>query len=457
MLALAVSLCFTALVLPAFGQLTQRKLSLSVLQNPLAWTPILALAVLVGIIAGSYPAVFLSSFHPLRTLRGGRSGSPHRHALLRRGLVIFQYAVTFCIIFGTLVVASQLQFVRHRDLGFDQEQVLVIHRASTLGRQGEAFKQELLQYPEILTICDTGTLPGRHYDPNGHRLEGRPASEESPIFTMYADSRLLELLGLSLLEGRNFSQEIPTDWTSSVIINETTAREWGLEDPVGKRFHKEFGDYEDGDFVTIIGVVKDFHFHSLHHPIQPMIIRPLSAREWAYTSIKLRGLDLQDTVGRIETAWKKFTQGQPFEYSFLDEDFFGLYLREQRSGTVFAVFAGVAVTIACLGLFGLISFTTERRIKEIGIRKVLGAKASEIMLLLSREVLILVALAVGLASPLAFYFMQRWLERFSFRITIHPLMFLITAAGTIGIAFLTIGYRALKAGRTNPAEALRNE
>ncbi len=457
MLALGISLALTGLVLPSFGRLTQRQLSLAAFQDPRTWPLMLALAVLVGVIAGSYPAAFLSSFHPLRTIRGGRSGNPRQHIFLRRGLVVFQYVVTFCIIFGTLVVASQLRNLRHRDLGFDQEQVLVIHRASALGKQRDAFKQELLRYPEIFTICDTGTLPGRHYDPNGHRLEGRPASEESAIFTMYADSRLMELLGLSLLEGRNFSPDIPTDRTSAVIINETTAKEWGLEEPVGKRFHKEFGDYQDGDFVTIIGVVKDFHFHSLHHRIQPMIIRPLSDREWAYTSIKLRSRDLPATLGQIEDTWKRFSGGQPFEYSFLDEDFFGLYQREQRTGTIFGVFAGVGVAIACLGLFGLISFTTERRIKEIGIRKVLGARVSGIMYLLSREVLLLVAAAVGIASPLAFYFMHRWLERFAFRIPIHPLMFLVTAAVTIGIAFLTIGYRALKAGLTNPAEALKHE
>jgi putative ABC transport system permease protein len=188
-----------------------------------------------------------------------------------------------------------------------------------------------------------------------------------------------------------------------------------------------------------------------------MIIRPLSDREWAYTSIKLRSRDLRATLGRIEGSWRKFTGGQPFEYSFLDEDFFGLYQREFRSGTIFAVFAGVAVTIACLGLFGLISFSTERRMKEIGIRKVLGARAAGIMVLLSREILMLVVVAVGAGSPLAFYFMHRWLERFAFRIPIHPLMFLTTAAVTLGIAFLTIGYRALKAGRTNPAEALKHE
>jgi putative ABC transport system permease protein len=274
---------------------------------------------------------------------------------------------------------------------------------------------------------------------------------------MYADSQLLELLGLSLIEGRNFSPEIPTDWTSAVIINETTAREWGLQDPVGKRFYKEFGTYQAGDFVTIIGVIRDFHFHSLHHSIEPMIIRPLSSRDWAFTSIKLRSRDLPATLARVEAAWTRFTGGQPFEYSFLDEDFNSLYQNEQRTGTIFGVFAGVAVAIACLGLFGLISFSAERRIKEIGIRKVLGARTSGIMVLLSREILILVAAAVGFASPLAFYFMHRWLERFAFRITIHPVMFLATASITIGIAFLTIGYRALKAGRANPAEALKNE
>ncbi len=456
-LALGIALVFTSLVLPSFAQLTQRSLSLAVFQEPSTWVFLLALTALVGVIAGSYPAVFLSSFPPLRALRAGRAGSPHRHIFLRRGLVVFQYIVTFSIIFGTLVVTSQMRYLRQRDLGFDQDQVLVIHRASALRKQKEAFKQELLQYPDILTISDTDTLPGRHYDPNGHRLEGRPANEEKPIFTMYADSQLQELLGLTLIEGRNFSPEIPTDKTSAVIINEATAREWGLQDPVGKRFLKEFGNYQAGDFMTIIGVIQDFHFHSLHHSIEPMIIRPLSERDWAYTSLKLHSRDLPATLGKIEDAWTKYTDGQPFEYSFLDEDFHSLYQREQRAGTIFGAFAGVAVAIACLGLFGLISFSTERRIKEIGIRKVLGARTAGIMALLSREILMLVVVASVAASPLAYYFMFRWLERFAFRIAIHPLMFLTTAALTLAIASLTIAYRALKAGRTNPAEALKYE
>ncbi|MBN1270751.1 MAG: ABC transporter permease [Candidatus Aminicenantes bacterium] len=456
-LALGFSLVLTAILLPSFGRLAQRQLHPAVFLNPLAWTLFFVLAAVVGITAGSYPALFLSSFNPLRTIRGGRSGRTHRHDYLRRGLVLFQFAVTFAILFGTMVVASQLGFLRQKDLGFDKEHILVIHRANNLKNQKNAFKQELLRFPEISTIADTDTLPGRHYDDNGHRMEGRPASEERQIFTMYGDNRLKDLLGLSVVEGRFFSPDIASDKTSAVVINQTTAKDWGLEEPVGKRFRKEYGDAKPGEFVTIIGVVKDFHFQSLHQPILPMIIRPLSMQEWRYTSVKLQSGNLPATLEKIRAVWDKLSGGQPFTYSFLDEDFNSLYKQEQRTGSLFSIFALTAVSIACLGLFGLISFSTERRIKEIGIRKVLGAGVVRIVYLLSKEVVLLVAVGAAVASPLAYYFMHRWLQNFAFRISLHPLLFVVSGAVTLGIAFLTISYRAVKAGRTNPAEALKYE
>ena len=424
LLALGFSLLLIPLVLPLFGKLAQRELNLSLLLEPTSWLLLLGIVVLVGIISGSYPAVFLSSFHPGRTLKGGYSGQARGHVYLRRSLVVFQFGVTFVILFGTLVIASQLKYLRHKDLGFDKEHILVIHRASVLHTQADAFKQELQRYPEIQVISDTESLPGRHFNPNTHRLEGRPGNEQHTLLTMYADFRYIDLLGLEFAAGRNFSPEILSDSTSSVIINETAVKELGLDEPIGKRLLKEFGNAKPGEFVTIIGVLKDFHFSSLHHQILPMIIRPFSRSVWAFTSIKIQSSDLPATIGRIEQSWHRFTGGQPFEYSFLDEDFNRLYQNEQRTGTIFGIFALLAVVIACLGLFGLVSFMAERRTKEIGIRKVLGAGVPRIVALLSKEVVILVGIAILATCPLAYYVMSRWLQNFAFRISLHPLFFL---------------------------------
>ncbi len=457
LLALGLAFLLILTVLPAFAQLAQRNLTASALLTPWSGLLCLGITLAVGLVAGMYPALFLSAIQPIQSLRKGGSGSGKGHLYLRRFLVFSQFFITFAVFFGTFIITSQIKFLRNTDLGFDTEQIVVLHRAYQLGRQQEAFKQELLQLPEIKIISDTNTLPGRHFDDNGHRLEGRPASEERGIYTIDSDHNLAGLLDLKLKQGRFFSPEIPTDMTSAVVINETTARDWGLEDAVGQRFLKEFGTYQEGDFVTIIGVVQDFHFQSLHLPIQPMIIRPLNEGSWMFTSIKLQSRDLPATLEKIQDTWERMSGGQPFEYSFLDEDFNTLYQKEQRMGTIFSIFAFLAVMVGSLGLFGLVSYNAEKRTKEIGVRKVLGASSVRIVFLLSKEVVLLVTAASAAASPLAYYLLQSWLQNFAFRIPIHPGYFLLTAAVTLGIALSSIGYRALKAGYENPVHSLKHE
>lgn len=457
LMASGIALVIIQTCLPAFRQLSARQLHLNVLASIHTLPLLFFLVVLIGLLAGSYPAFFLSSFSPLMAVQRKRTKTSHGRVLLRRSLVIFQFIITFGIMFGTLVISSQLRYWLKQDLGFKKEQVMVIHRADALGRQKESFKQELLWYPDILLISDTNSLPGRHFDANGHRLEGRPLNEEYMLYTMYADQNFTELLDLKLVEGRYFSSKNPTDLTSAVVINETAVREMGLVDPVGKRFLKEFGNAQEGEFVTIIGVLKDFHFQSLHQEILPMLIRPLSPREWSFTSIRIRPVDLTQTVGLIEKTWQKFSGEQPFEFSFLDTDFNSLYKKEQKTGGIFVVFAGLAIFIACLGLFGLVSFTVEERTKEIGIRKVLGASFSKILYLLSKEVVGLILVASLIAAPIAFYAMLNWLQNFAFRIAITPWLFILTGITALGIALLSIGYRTIRAAGANPADAIKYE
>lgn len=454
--ALVVALAGVGLFLPAFRQLAGRNLELAVF--PLVWwvPALLGLALLVGLLAGSYPAFFLSSFQPVKTMQGTFSRRAKGFVPLRRVLVILQFSITIVIFLGTFVIYRQLTFISKAELGFNKEQVVVLHRSNSLGKEREPFKQELLKNSRILTVSSTNSLPGRHFDPNGHRLEGRPMTEEYTLFTMYGDPDFAELLDLTMAQGRYFSWELASD-ANSVVINETAARKLGLDEPLGKRFHKEFGGAKKGEFVTIVGVVKDIHFHSLHHEIQPMLIRFLPRNRGYYTSIKILPDDIPATLRFIKDTWSTFNGEQPCEYSWLDEDFAALYTKEQKSGQVFALFSLLAIVIASLGLLGLISFAAEQRTREIGIRKVIGASVSHIFFLLSREVVFLVMIATCIASPVAYLVMNRWLHNFAFRIHIQPQMFILTALVVLSVAILSISYRALKAAHTNPADAIKYE
>jgi putative ABC transport system permease protein len=456
-IALVLALGLIALMLPAFGRLVQRPLVFGDILS--GGFPLLlgGVALLVGLAAGGYPAFFLSSFAPQTTLKGRHAVRGKGHVLLRRGLVFVQFAVGFAVIFGTGVISRQMGYLGSRDLGFDRDHVVVIHRANVLGTAADAFESKLLAHPEILRVARSQSLPGRHFDSTGHLLEGSPATDERTLMMTYVDERFADLLGLELVAGRFFSRDIPTDATSAVVINERGARELGLADPVGKRLHKDFGGAEQGEFVTIIGVLKDFHIASLHQDVMPTILRPLSPADWRLTSVKVRGERLPQTLALIERTWKEFMGGQPFEYSFLDTDFAALYESERRAGRIFSAFSTLTVLVACLGLYGLVSFAAEQRMREIGIRKTFGASTASLAGLLSREVVIIVGIAAAVASPPAFFLAREWLRDFAFRISIHPLMFVATGATVLSVAILSIAFRALRAARANPVDTLRYE
>ncbi len=457
LVAFALALAVILILLPSFARLAERQIRFSDFLEPTFLFSMTGILFVVGIFAGSYPSFFLSSFLPTRTIKGPVSVRGKKHLFLRRGLVVLQFAITFFVCLGTLVVSRQLRFVHNRDLGFDKDRIVIIHRADALRSKASAFKQSLVRNPDILAVSHSESLPGRHFDPTTHRLEGSPPTEEYNLMTMYADEDFSAVLGLELAEGRYFDSRIPTDATSAVVINEAAARAMGLSDPVGKRIYKEWGGAKPGEFTTIIGVLKDFHFTSLHEEIQPMILRPFMERWWNYTSVKIRSDNIPRTLGLIESEWKTLTGGQPFDYSFLDSDFDRLYRADERAGRIFAIFSFLALFVACLGLFGLLSFTVEKRTKEIGIRKVLGASVSQITALITREVFILVLAASIVAAPLAYYGMQKWLQNFAYRIPISGLLFLVTTLFLMTAALVSVGFRALKAAAANPSKSLKYE
>jgi len=265
------------------------------------------------------------------------------------------------------------------------------------------------------------------------------------------------LLNLEIIKGRFFSPGISTDATSSVVINEAAARKLGLDHPVGKRFRKEFGGAKEGEFVTIIGVVKDFHFQSLHQKIQPMILRPLIAGEAKFASVKIAGGNIKQTLHSIEKTWKNFTGNQPFEYSFLDDDFNSLYQAEQKLGKIFTIFSILSIVISCSGLFALACYATEQRTKEIGIRKVHGASVLNIIQLVTKEFTRWVVIAVVIASPIAWYVFDKWLQNFAYRVNIRIGIFLIAGIFALIVALLTVSYQSIKAAVANPVESLRYE
>ncbi len=455
--AFALALLAILVFLPSFAGLTERQIRFSNLLDPAFLSPTICILFAVGLFAGSYPAFFLSSFSPARTIKGSVNVRGKKHLVLRRGLVVLQFAITFFVCLGTLVVSRQLRFVHNRDLGFDKDHVVIIHRANALRPEGAAFKQFLFRHPDILAVSHSESLPGNHFDPTTHRLEGSPPTEVYRLMTMCADEGFSALYGLELAAGRYFDPRIPTDATSAVVINEAAARVMGLKEPVGKRIYKEWGGAKPGEFVTIIGVLKDFHFASLHQEIQPMIIRPFMDRLWNFTSVKIRSDNIPRAVALIESEWKTLTGGQPFEYSFLDSDFDRLYGAEQRAGRIFGIFGFLALFVACLGLFGLLSFTVERRTKEIGIRKVLGASVPQVTTLITREIFILVLVASVVSAPPAYFIMQKWLQNFAYRIPINGILFVVTALFLMSAALMSVGFRALKAAAANPSQSLKYE
>ncbi|HSG27445.1 MAG TPA: FtsX-like permease family protein, partial [Candidatus Krumholzibacterium sp.] len=409
-----------------------------------------------GLLAGVYPAFYLSSFKPALAVKPGRSQASSKNRT-RDALVVFQYSVATIIFLCAFVIFDQSKFLTTAKLGFDKDRVLIVHRVRLLGERLDAFMQELKALPGVTSASNVSTMPGRHFDDNGHRLEGDADTEEHMIYTMASDADFVDVFGLEISRGRFFSEDIETDRASAVVINEAAVRMLGLEEPLGKRFRKEFDDAGEGEYVTIVGVLKDFNFSSLHNEIKPMIVRNLGDKNGYYVCLRLGEADPVRVVEGVRRVWSGFADDGIFEYSFLDDDFDALYRTEVRTGRIMSTFFVLSIVIACLGLFGLVSYSAEQKTKEIGIRKVLGASISDILVLLSSRVALLVVIANLIAWPVSYIIMERWLDNFAYRTSFHPWLPMLSAFVGLGLALFTVSYRVFSAARANPVENIRYE
>jgi putative ABC transport system permease protein len=437
--------------LPLFATLSGKILSFP-WSNGLFFLLILASAFLIGLLAGLYPAFYLSGFKPIQVLKGQVSRGS-RNPVLRSGLVVFQFTTSIVLIIGTLIINSQMQFILNKKIGYDKDQVMVIQGTSTLGEKITTFKEELQQLPQVASVSVGDYLPvrisGVKRNGNPFWKEGKSKEDAAVSGQMWeTDEDFVKTLGMELVEGRGFSRELATD-SESVIINEAMAKSLNLENPVGARI-------TNGDNFTVIGVVKDFNFESLKGEINPLCMRLSNSP--SMVSVKINtAYGMAGTIKEISALWKELSPIQAIRFSVLDESYAHMYEGVQRMGYIFSCFAVLAIVIACLGLFGLAAFTTEQRTKEMGIRKVLGASVNSIVQLLSKEFVKLVLVAILIASPLAWWAMNIWLEDFAYRIEIQWWVFVLAGLTALAITLITVSFQAIKSAMANPVDSLRDE
>jgi len=448
-LAIVLAVTLAELALPAFNQFAGKKLAIDFWGSPFAAATLASLALAVTALAGMYPAFFLSSFWPVEVLKGRVARYAGRETL-RKGLVIVQFCISIGLIAGTLAVRNQLHYLQNARLGFDREQVFIIHRAGALEKQHAVFRDRLTAEPAIASAAAAQNLPGHLFDSTVFSLE-QPANYQNTSLTyVNVDEQYVDVLRLKVVAGRNFSQAFATD-SSAFLINQAAAKAFGWEEPLGKQI--SMGTFYKG---PVVGVVEDFHFESLHHEVKPIVFL---FNRWrpSYLAVRFRAGNVREGITAVQKLWKEFVPASPLEYSFLDQNYQKLYDNEQRMSQVFTAFSVFSILIACLGLFGLASFVAQQKTKEIGIRKVLGASVAGIVGLMSKDFIKLVLVANLLAWPIAYYAMNRWLQDFAYRIDIGLWVFALAGGVALVIALLTVSTQAIKAALANPVEALRYE
>jgi putative ABC transport system permease protein len=454
--SLGLGLVLAYLILPLFNEVAGKSLELKDVFSPMILPLLIALPFAVGVLAGSYPAFFLSRFRPIEVLKG-KLNLGSKSGGLRSILVVFQFAISIILIIGTVIIYKQLNYIQTKNLGFNKDQVLVINNAYALGNNRNAFRNDLMQQPGVANSTYSAYLPVTNSSRSSNTFSKEAVLDSKSGINMQnwvIDYDYIPTMGMDMLKGRNFSKEFGSD-SLAIIINEATAKLLGYEDPIGKKLYKVMG-HQTQETVgkTIVGVVKDFHYESLREGIAPLCME-LGVSTY-FASFKVQADKIPGIVKTAESKWKAMAPGMPFSYRFLDESFSDMYRNESRVGKIAFIFSLLAIVIACLGLFGLATYMAEQRTKEIGVRKVLGATVGNIVTMLSKDFMRLVFISSIVAFPLAWWFMNKWLQDFAFRITIGWWVFLFAAIIAVLIALLTISFQAVKAAVANPVNALKN-
>lgn len=457
LIATVIAIVIVEITLPQFNSFTGRSLSLNGTNwINIVWGP-LVIALLTGLLAGIYPAFVLSSFRPALVLKAGSANAFARGATFRKVLTIGQFTLSIGLIICALLVKSQMDFIRKTDLGMNRNMVITMPNNVELLKNFDAYKTQLLLNTGVTDVSASATQP---FDVNqGIEVNWRGHMDKNSVDMRYTmvDYDFFKTMEMKIVEGRTFSKSYPADSTESVIINQSTAKIMGFKNPLGKIIYFDHPAFpESKKWVKIIGVVKDFHFRSLHSPMGPFIFRMY--RPWeANIFVKIKPDNVERTIAGIQSVNKQFAPEYPFKYEFLDDSYNRLYIMENKTSDLFNIFAALAIIISCLGLFGLAAYTVERRTKEIGIRKVLGATIPEIIFLLSKEFSKWIIIANIIAWPLAYYIMNNWLKDFAYRINIGIGIFLLSGIIALIIALITVGANTIKAAASNPIDALRYE
>ena len=454
--SLLLALLLSSMLLPLFNQVTGKQMQAGTLLSSWLLPALIALVFAVGCIAGSYPAFYLSSFKPIQVLKG-KIASGFRSSWLRSSLVVFQFSISIILIIGTIVIYNQLNYIRSRKTGFNREQVLVLHNTDNLHRQINTFREELLKLPGVEKAAISGDLPtsgSANLNQRGWFRNATLDAKQVAIFTsIVVDENYIPTLDMQMEKGRNFLQEYKSD-SSGIILNETAAKMLGLKDPLNALLYRPDENNKAVAF-HVIGVVKDFNFSTMHEKVGPLVME--SGNNWGSIALRIKANNIPSLISQVENQWNRFAPGLFFSYTFMDNDFNNMYYAEQQTGRLFITFAVFAIFIACLGLFGLVTYAAEQRTKEIGIRKVLGAGVGRIVAMLSTEFIRLVMIASLIGFPVAWWIMHIWLQSFAYRNNISWWVFLIAGLTTMTIALVTIILQTIKAAIANPVESLRTE
>jgi putative ABC transport system permease protein len=451
-----LALIIALTLLPVFNNLAGKKLSLSFIEI-FGFLPVLvAIIVVIGLLAGIYPAFYLSAFKPATVLKG-KFFSTNKNSWFRSGLVIGQFTISIGLIAGTLIIFNQLNYIQTKDMGYNRSHVLIVKNVQTLGNQALSFKEEVKTIPGVTGATLTGFLPVNSLRNNSALFQDAGLDQKNAIFLEMwnVDEDYIPTLKMQFVKGRNFQKDMLTDSTG-IILNETAASLLKSRKILGKPLYY-ITDLRTSQVTTfhVLGIVKDFHFSSLHEAIQPLSL--LLSGNVQDLTVSFAGTNIKNLVAQLEVQWKTFAPRQHFDYSFMDEDFNALYLNDQRTGELFIIFTMITISIACLGLIGLATYRVQQRTKEIGIRKVLGANISSIIHLLSKDFMKLVIIAILLATPASWFLMHQWLQDFAYRISIHSWVFLVAGGSALVLTFIMICIRSIKAALVNPVRSLRAE